>query len=336
MSEVVAAPAPDTSDPWTSQSADPAGAPDAPVVAEPVTPQPETEPAATAAETDAQAEQRARDEKGQFTSEADKATKPNRRKNPYEAVKEATGETLRERTAREAAERKAAELEREIAQLKAKPAEPQATPKADAPKAGRARPKLDDFADQPDPFDAYMEAVSDWKAEQRIQSELDARISQHFEQRQAGERLYQHVQSIREKGRAVYKDFDTAIQAVSDIQFPNDTLMAIVQMDGSEHIQYALATNRELAQRIAGWDISTLDKQIKLGAELAKLVPSSVVAATPDSTPPTRSSTAKPPINRVGGTASAVPVDPDDLDFGPEFIRAENERDKKRREAGRW
>ena len=55
---------------------------------------------------------------------------------------------------------------------------------------------------------------------------------------------------------------------------------------------------------------------------------------SPDSASTVRPSAAKPPINRVGGTASATPVDPDDLEFGPEYMRVNNERAKKA--GGRW
>lgn len=92
------------------------------------------------------------------------------------------------------------------------------------------------------------------------------------------------------------------------------------------------------------------DHAIQLAVETASLPASAVgfvrrhlesaltatAGSLPDSASAVRPSAAKAPINRVGGTASIPPAEPDDLEFGPEYIRLENAREKKRREAGRW
>lgn len=47
-------------------------------------------------------------------------------------------------------------------------------------------------------------------------------------------------------------------------------------------------------------------------------------------------SNAKPPIRPVGGGRTSTPKDPDDLPFGPEWIRAENKRDRERKKASAY
>lgn len=341
MSEALATPAEvapsEPTDSWSSQSATPDGGVDA---AEPAQPEP---PAAVveADAAEAAAEPVDRDDKGQFTS-----NKKARKTSPYEAVKQATGETAKERGLREAAEARAAAVEKELAALKAKPAPAAAVdpPRAAAPQmepgATRPKPNEDEIGTKYATYADFVEDLADWRYEQRIaKDDINARIAQAFQQRDAQVSYQQHVGQVFATGRTTYPDFDAVVNA-STVLFPPKHQQVILASANPSAVMYALAKDHALAQTIAGIDLDTpqtaVDNAIRLGVELASLLSSATVAARPDSTVAARTSSAKPPINRVGGTASAVPVDPDDLEFGPEFIKAENAREKQKREANRW
>lgn len=295
-------------DPWTSQSAETpaveAKADDEPAAVEP-----------------APAE---RNESGQF-----QAKTPSKRKNPYEAVKAATGETAREREAREKAEARAADLERQLEEARRPKLEPAL--KAEPASGDRKKPSEDEIGTKYASYADFVEDLADWKAEQRLKAnDVDARIAARFEAERRQQAQDRRDAALVESGKQAYPDFVEVINSAT-LEFPTWHGEFIKGLPNAHDVIYALAKDLETAKHIA-----TIDNPFALGVALAQLVPPSGVAARPDSTSPARSSTAKPPINRVGGTASAVPVDPDDLEFGPDFIRAENEKDRKRKQANRW
>lgn len=309
----------EANDPWTVNSATPSGevtqTPPAPV-----------EPVAAvsddlAPEPVEAVSQPVRDDKGQFA-------KASRKTNPHEAVKQATGEAARERERAAKAEQRAAELERLLAE-RAEPtrtADPEPSTRREP---SRPKPVWDDtkYAS----YEDFTDDRADWLFEQKLASgELDQRVEQRFQQHLTRQQEQQRKVSIREAGMKAYPDWQTVIDGAVDAKYPN----AVLQLpdEAIPHVIYAIAKDPALSQKL----VSLLDNPVALGLELAQLLPSSGVANQPGSTPTTRVSSALPPVSRVGGTASAVPVDPDELEFGPEYIRKGNEADKKRREANRW
>lgn len=328
MSVETPTPAPSMDDQWTSQSGPESSGEPEPAPSTPETESPAIADAGTAIAEDAAPSETARNDKGQFTSEP--AKKPSKRTNPYEAVKAATGETARERDLRLKAEARAAELEQQLNEAR-KPKAPEPVKDAQPAAETRKKPSADEIGTKYPSYEDYVEDLADWKLEQRLaKDDLDAKIEARFQARLQQQQQKEHVTGISERGRAAYPDFQEAIDA-SDVWFSPMHQRAILDTPGSEHIQYALAKDPHLARRIAA-----IDNPVTLGLEFARLLPSTTAAARPDSASSARPSTAKPPINRVGGTASAAPVDPDDLDFGPEYIKAENERERKRQQAARW
>lgn len=267
-----------------------------------------------------------REANGQFTA------KKSKRDNPYVRVKDATAETAREREARVAAEARASDLERRLQELETRPAP--TPPPQPVPAAGRGRPSEDEVGTTYATYADYVDAVAEWKLEQwqskqNFQEQIQQQLQAHLETQRMHDALSRHVSTVAESGRTRFADFDTVVNAL-DVKFSPMHQEAILRAPDSAAVQYALGKNPELARQIAA-----IDNPFVLGLEFAKLTQSSAAVARPDSASTARPSSAKPPINRVGGAASAVPVDPDDLDFGPDYIRAENERERKRQQANR-
>lgn len=299
-------PAPVTGpDSWTSLSADNAGTvtegrPEAPAEAI-------AEPAVD------------RDDKGQFTS----AKKANPRKDPHARVKDATADAARERTAREAAEAKAAAFEREIQALKTTPA-----PKAAVP-ATRQKPSVEDIGSglKYATYEDYVEDLADWRFEQREATraaEAAAKAEADSQTRQQAA-VAERVTQIWARGAAAYPDFKAAIDgAAATPQFSPMHRLAVLKHPQAEAILYAMAKDPDLARRVAA-----LDDPYDVGVLFATLTPPAAVAR-PDSAPTVRPSSAKPPINRVGGAANATATPPEDLEFGPDYIRTMNQQQKER------
>lgn len=281
----------------------------------------EAEPAVTTAEVAEPVTQQARDDKGQF---ADKPKGGKKRSDPIARMNDAT--------AKEAAAKEDARLAREeTGRLRAELEQhrrPVETPKPSIP-ASATFPTFETWVEQ--------HAGSDWP------DYLAARADHQFEQRWAAEqgKLAQHQRAQTYQGRVQdaktrYPDWD-AVTARPDLKVTAAMEAAIVESDKGPDIVYWLATHPEQCTQLAGeshgadpvvagqWMRKFLELQVTTGA-----VP------RPDSASVVRPSSAKPPVNRVGGTATATPVDLEDLEFGPEYIRQGNLAEKKRREAGRW
>lgn len=113
------------------------------------------------------------------------------------------------------------------------------------------------------------------------------------------------------------------------------TLAMTTSTQGPQFFRYLLTHPADAAQlaRTVG-NLPPSPDAVRLVQHL--LTTATTAVALPDSAPVVRPSAAKPPVSRVGGAATATPASADDLEFGPEFMRAMNREDKARKEAGRW
>ncbi len=309
------------SDLWTSDSERgattsdplPSGATDTPLetAAEPETPPAELPNTTEAAE---------RDESGKFKAKG----KGKPRDDPRARVEAAT--------AKEAAAKEEARLAREeTARYKAE-LEAARQPRQAAPVPTPSGPvqSFEQWSAQ-HPESSYEDYI-DYRAEQRIEQRLTQRDSQQQQQSM----IAAHRARITE-AQAKYPDYQQRLDAVASVPTSAALDLAVMSSPHSGDLVYWLATHPEQCTQLAAesrqddpvvaarWMQKYLEAQLSPGA-----------VAAPDSARGVRPSAAKPPVNRVGGTATSTPVDPEDLDFGPEYIRAENAREKKRQEAGRW
>lgn len=272
-----------------------------------------------------------RDERGQF--------KPKKEGNPRHDLNARLGQKAEEaRKEKERADR----LEQELQALRNQAPARVEAPKTETPKAAEKFPAFDAWIEQhPDAtYDDYIDA----RAEAKAQAVLTSREREAAERREA--ESFQQAQSAFRRRNAdaaaqrpdwgqTVSGLAQRFQAAGYQEFPPALDRAIVTSEKSADILYYLGTHPDVALQLAQ-DVATT------GPEAASIVRRyleaqiTAPAAAADSAPRVRPSAAHAPINRVGGTANATPVDPDDLDFGPEYIRAENLRERKAREAGRW
>jgi hypothetical protein len=144
-------------------------------------------------------------------------------------------------------------------------------------------------------YDAYVEALADWKYEQRAQAE---RARQEQEQRQQTEQervrsFQQRAQSVRES----HPDFD---DVVSNPALPISQAMADAAYSSEKgpEILYHLGTNPQLAEQL--YRMSPVEAAMAIGRLEATL-----------SRPARNKTNAPDPIEPVSGGSGTPTVDPD-------------------------
>ena len=196
-----------------------------------------------------------------------------------------------------AAERREEQLRQLLAQQLAQPQPPQ-TFQPTQPQPTNERPVLDQF----DSYEAFTEALTDWKATQAVQTALQQREAA---QRQAEEQRQQQERASTWQQRATdatsrYADFqDVALNP----SLPVSPAMAevIQSVDNGPDVLYHLGRNPAEAARIAA--LSPAQAAFALGSLAAALQPPS--KATPRPVPQ--------PINPLAGGSAAPATDPDKM-----------------------
>lgn len=219
-------------------------------------------------------------------------------------ITELTSKADKAEAARLATEQKALELANRLAILEAAEAARQTKqPEPEPAQTGRPKPAVSEIGSKYPDYESYVEDLADWKAEQReakLREEFDARFEQRIEAERASRTQQSQSDTVLSRGRAAYADFDAVLQACP-VAFPEGMLKAILSLPQAEHVEYALAKDPELAERIA-----KIPDGLTLGIELAKLMPGTG-RVTPASRPvPVRSSQAPPPIEPVGAGSSTT------------------------------
>ena len=215
----------------------------------------------------------------------------------------------REAARREAAEAKArAEtLERELTELRAKPAAPVApvaTPPATPAAADFTYPTYDVALAQ-NPSLAWEDWVTD-RARAAAQWELkhvdlDAQIKSRIDADWSARAAAHELEQVNVRGRASYADFDAVVKAPHmNTPWPPEKINAINGMGSPEHLKYALAKNPVLAE-----ELRTEPNLIQFAMKLSSLLPQR--AASPASAP--ASVVVPAPYQPVGSgsTTTAVP-----------------------------
>jgi hypothetical protein len=114
--------------------------------------------------------------------------------------------------------------------------------------------------------------------------------------------------------------------ALASLPLTNSMMTAVRETESPTALLSWLATNPKDVRRIA--NLSPASALVALGRVTAQL------DGAKTGSPPAASVTrAKPPIRPVGGSrGAAVATDPDDMPFGPDYVRKENERRAKARQ----
>jgi hypothetical protein len=176
--------------------------------------------------------------------------------------------------------------------------------RAIAEAVARAQPKLDPQApEKPNPeafksTEDYLEALTDWKVDQRVKAEREAsaKAQREHSTRQATEEVVNAHRDREDVAREKYDDFDTVVY---NPQLSITTAMAetIQESDNGPELAYFLGKNPKEAARIAA--LSPFLQAKELGRLESKLT------AAP---PATKTSSAPEPINPVKGKTESQPV----------------------------
>jgi hypothetical protein len=285
-----------------------------------------------------------RDDKGQFVAKKGKG-KP--RSDPQARVEQATAKEAAAKADAQKARDEAEQLRARLSTLERQSRDGHSDyrPSVQPTPAPTTFPAFDKWleAHPHQDWDTYNDEKIAFRAEQIARQQVEQWAQQQSLQTQ----VQRHQQRVAE-GAAKFPDYQEVIDRANPVvfagltarglnQFPAILEAAVVQSERPADIIRDLALHPEDAIQLA---VEVKDYPVSAAPMLRRLLEArltATAAARPsDSAPVAQPSAAKPPINRVGGSASATPVDPEDLDFGPDYIRLENERERKRAAMGRW
>jgi len=211
---------------------------------------------------------------------------------------------------KEAAELRAVELESQLAARTVAPAP--TVPHVDP---SDPEPVLDQFLGEADPYLAFTKASGRWAARQEQKA---------FAQQLAVQQRQQVWQSRTVEARKKFADFDTVMARGRSLATTPDVEQALLDSEMGPQLCYHLIQHPEEYRSLVALRGTALAKQIgKLEARL-ETVPGQV-QATPVVPKPA-------PISPVqSSSVQATESSPEDLDFGPEYVRAMNRKDLKER-----
>jgi hypothetical protein len=184
--------------------------------------------------------------------------------------------------------------------------------------APNGRPKPDDF----DSHDGYVEALVEWKADQKLkakdQSEKEARLKAEQEKQFSA-----HVERV-ETFKKNHPDFDELMEEVDDIPMSLGMQQALLDSENGPELMYELAKNRKEYERINSLPAFSLARE--LGRFEAKLAKES------SANNEVKTTKAPAPIKPVGGMAASGTrkniYDPD-TSFA-DYVRLRREQLKRR------
>lgn len=191
------------------------------------------------------------------------------------------------------------ELLAEISRLKG---EPLAAKPAAKEEPKTVKPKLDDFAS----YDEFVEALADWKAEEKYQT-LKAKDEEKSQadsnEQELREKFDAHVKRTR-IAQAKYPDYDEVLASIDSEQdaIPEGLALTIIELDNGPDVVYHLAKDPELVAQLK--EMSPLRAIAELGRISDKLI-------APTTETPKPKTAAPAPIKPVatGNTKSTVPLD---------------------------
>jgi hypothetical protein len=244
-----------------------------------------------------------------------------------------------------------AEVERLQGLLAPAKSEPATTP---APAEAPQKPRLEDFANEVDPYAAWNEALTDWKVDRRIE-ELDAKRQKSDQERQEQQQLEAERNSAQAQYRRVVEAYQGRVaefvkehpdyQAVLDAaplvpdgpgKIPIFQYIENVAMGPA--VAYHLAQHPDELVRIAALApalaIAALGKiEGKLEAQQSASEPQTLAATVTGPAAPAPVSKAKPPLKPVGSSPVAVSDDDEPSPDAP-FAVHKKYWDEKDRKAG--
>jgi hypothetical protein len=206
--------------------------------------------------------------------------------------------------------RKVRENEREAAYWRAR-AEAAAAPPKEAPK----KPTPDQFDD----YGAYVEALTEFKADEKVNTALEAREKAAAEKKQAETRVTTWNERVIEARKSI-PDYDT-VMAASEVPIAEHVLDELRDSELGPQLAYHLDKNPAVAEKLNTMNPRQAAREI--GRLEAKLM--STVSASPDPVevpkeaeplaPKVKTTNAPPPVKPVGqGRSTAVDLSKASMD----------------------
>ncbi len=130
------------------------------------------------------------------------------------------------------------------------------------------RPKREDFEDD----DAYIEALVDWKAEQKIKSskETDVKSEKEAEEKTAIAETLETIDEVMEQGRKKYDDFNELVLS-EDLVLTQQMTEVILQSDNPSEVFYYLGKNPDIALELSKKSVLKIAKEVgKIEVALTK------------------------------------------------------------------
>lgn len=188
-------------------------------------------------------------------------------------------------------QRREAERERDYWRARA-----EITPKAEAPKPEKPTP--DKFTT----YDEYVEALTDWKADQKIDAKLTEREKAAAERAEADKRQ-STWHELETAARDRYSDFDEVMEAADGIRVTDTLAQALRDSGNGPELTYHLTKNPDLVRRLNNLPVAAAAR------ELGKFEASIAPAKTPE--PETDEAEETPePVRAVKKSAAPPPPSP--------------------------
>lgn len=171
-------------------------------------------------------------------------------------------------------------------------------------------------------YEEYVEALADWKSEQRVAKAFDEK--EQTTQKQAEDarvkEVFDSYNKRVEEARGRFEDFDEVVGR-DDISIPQSVQLAIVEMDNGPEVAYYLGQHPEEAKKLLA--MTPMQSVIAVGKMSATLGTTN----SPEKRPVTG---APPPIKPVGAASTKSARSLEDMPQR-EYNRIRNEEEQKRR-----
>lgn len=196
--------------------------------------------------------------------------------------------TAREEAAKVKAERETLQAERDA--LKAKYEPPKTDPLG-------PKPNVDQFANT----EEFAQALEDWTTE-KVERDRATKEAEEREQKEQAKRA-EEWKARQDEARKAIEDYDAKINA-SDVKVSDPIRDAILESDVGPQLLYHLATNPDVAEKLAG--LSERSALRELGKLEAKLGDKPAEAKTPLSDVKAEISNAPKPITPLKGSGAGA------------------------------
>lgn len=227
-------------------------------------------------------------------------------------------------------EEESRERERKLEERLAKLEQGAAKPAAKA--EDNPKPELKDFANETDAYEKWVEAVAEWKSDQRItariaQQQKDVAEATEADERQAEsdrqKKTFDAYNAQVDKTREKFPDWDEVITAGADVPMTEGVRLAVVEAENGPEVAYYLCTHKDEAKALNAMSVPRAMVEVgKISARLQK----SDDTHSPERRPV---SSAVAPIRPVGarGATSVKTLDSMDMD---EYNRVRDEQQRSR------